>query len=229
MLSAIILAAGAGRRLGARVSKPLVKINNKPLINYSLCAFNRHPGIDEIIVVCSAQNKKQIIKVIKNCSFKKIKGFVIGGPRRQDSVYNGLKKVGKKSDWVLIHDSARPFIDQGAISRVIQEAKKTGAAILGVPVKATIKSASAGGLVNKTVDRSSLWEIQTPQVFKKGLIDKAYEKYAEENVTDDASLVEKLGKKVKIVEGCSENIKITTGVDLCFAQLIAKRLKKNAI
>jgi len=229
MLSAIILAAGRGKRLGAKLSKPLVKINNKPLINYSLCAFCRHPEIDEIIVVSSAQNKKQIVKAVKNCSFKKIKSFIVGGKRRQDSVYNGLKKVSLKSDWVLIHDSARPFIDNKSISKVIQEAKKTGAAILGLPVKATIKSVCGAGWVNKTVDRNNLWEIQTPQVFKKGLILRAYEKYSKENVTDDASLVEKLGARVKIVEGRSENIKITTRVDLRFAQLIAKRLKNNAV
>jgi len=229
MLSAIILAAGKGQRLGGRISKPLVKINNKPLINYSLEALSRHPGIDEIIVVYSRQNKKQIIQTIENCSFKKIKCFVIGGRRRQDSVYNGLKVVSQKNDWVLIHDSARPFIDSRYITRVIQGAKKTGAAILGVPVKATVKSVRCGRLVYKTVDRSNLWEIQTPQVFKKQLIVKACEKYREENVTDDASLVEKLGNRVKIVEGSYHNIKITTGVDLCLAQLIAKGFKKNAI
>ena len=229
MLSAIILAAGRGKRLGARISKPLVKINNKPLINYSLQAFNKHPGIDEIIVVYAQKNKKQIVKAINNCSFKKIKSFVVGGPRRQDSVYNGLKKVSKKSAWVLIHDSARPFIDKTSISKVIKEAAKTGAAILGVPVKATIKSAFSSGIVNKTIDRSNLWEIQTPQVFRKMLIARAYEKYLKENVTDDASLVEKLGRKVKIVEGSYENIKVTTKADILFAQLIAKRLKKNAI
>jgi 2-C-methyl-D-erythritol 4-phosphate cytidylyltransferase len=229
MLSAIILAAGKGQRLGARISKPLVKINNKPLINYSLQVFSRHPDIDEIIVVYSRQNKKQIIKAIENCSFKKIKSFVIGGLRRQDSVYNGLKRVSQKSDWVLIHDSARPFIDKASISKVIAEAKKFGAAILGVPVKATLKSVSSGGLVNKTVDRSNLWEIQTPQVFRKRLIARACEKYLKENVTDDASLVEKLGRRVKIVEGKYENIKITTRVDILFAQLIAHGLKNNAI
>ena len=229
MLSAIILAAGRGTRLGAKVSKPLVKIGNEPLINYSLCVFSGHPGIDEIIVVYSAQNKKQIVKAINNCSFKKIKSLIVGGKRRQDSVRNGLKEVSQKSDWILIHDSARPFIDNKCISKVIQEAKETGAAILGVPVKATIKSASGRGLVNKTVDRSNLWEIQTPQVFKKELIVQAHKKYFKENVTDDASLVEKLGVSVKIVQGNYENIKITTKVDLCLAQLIAKRIKKNAV
>lgn len=223
MLSAIVLAAGSGRRLKLSVSKPLVKICGKPAIIYSLELFNRHPDIDEIIVVASAQNKAAIARAIRKCSFKKIKVLCLGGKRRQDSVFNGLKAVSKKSDWVLIHDSARPFVGKKLISEVITAAKKTGAAILGVPVKATIKSVKKGSLVDKTVDRSNLWEIQTPQVFKKELIFEAYHRFHKANFTDDASLVEKLGKHIKIVMGSYENIKITTKEDLFFAGAIAKR------
>ncbi|MDD5464978.1 MAG: 2-C-methyl-D-erythritol 4-phosphate cytidylyltransferase [Candidatus Omnitrophica bacterium] len=223
MLSAIVLAAGQGRRLNALVPKPLVKIGNLPAIVYSLGVLNRHPDIDEIIVVVSASNQQAISNVLKKYSFKKIKAFVLGGARRQDSVANGLKVVSVKSDWVLIHDSARPFIERELIGKVIVAAKKTGAAILGVPVKATIKSVKAGSLVDKTVDRVNLWEIQTPQVFKKELIVEAYKKYSRGDVTDDASLVEKLGKKVQVVLGSDENIKITTSVDLLFAGEIARR------
>jgi len=223
MLSAIILAAGQGLRLKAVKPKPLVKIGKLPVIIYSLKALNSHPDIDEIIVVISRDNQKAIIKVLEKYSFKKIKAFVLGGKRRQDSVYNGLKELNQNTNWVLIHDSARPFIDRESIAEVIHAAKKTGAAILGVPVKATIKSIKSKGLVDKTIDRSNLWEIQTPQVFKKELILKAYREYSKMNVTDDASLVEKLSKKVKIVLGSYENIKITTPEDLRFAQAIAGR------
>ncbi|MDD5120591.1 MAG: 2-C-methyl-D-erythritol 4-phosphate cytidylyltransferase [Candidatus Omnitrophica bacterium] len=229
MLSAIILAAGRGKRLASSVSKPLVKINNKPLINYSLDVFNRHPAIDEIIIVYGAQNKKQIFKAVNRSSFNKIKGFIAGGRRRQDSVYNGLKIVSEKCDWVLIHDSARPFIDSVSISKVIRGAGRTGAAILGVPVKATIKTVISNRLVDKTVQRRNLWEIQTPQVFKKVIIGEAYKKYLKQNFTDDASLVERLGGKVKVIEGRYENIKVTTRDDLLIARLIAKRLRKNAV
>ncbi len=223
MLSAIILAAGVGKRLKTSVPKPLVEICRKPVIIYSLESFNKHPDIDEIIVVTSAQNKAAISRVIKKCSFKKIKLLCLGGKRRQDSVYNGLKAVSQSSNWVLIHDSARPFVSRKFITKVISAAKKTGSAILGVPVKATIKSAKEGFLVDYTVDRSNLWEIQTPQVFKKELIFKAYNRYNKVNFTDDASLVEKLGKKIKIVQGSYENIKITTREDLVFAGAIAER------
>jgi 2-C-methyl-D-erythritol 4-phosphate cytidylyltransferase len=222
MLSAIILAAGQGRRLKVAVPKPLVKIGAEPVIIYSLSTLNKHPDIDEIVVVLSAENQSRIVKTIKSYSFKKIKSFVLGGKRRQDSVYNGLKKISLNADWVLIHDSARPFIDRKSVTKVIAAARKTGAAILGMPVKATIKSIKAG-LVDSTLERSNLWEIQTPQVFKKELILKAYNEYSKVNVTDDASLVEKLGKKVRIVPGSYENIKITTQEDLLFARAIAGR------
>ena len=223
MLSAIILAAGQGRRLKAVGPKPLVKIGKFPAIIYSLESLNRHPDINEIVVVISASNQKAITGALEKYPFKKIKAFVLGGKRRQDSVYNGLKKVSLNTDWVLIHDSARPLIDRQSITEVILAAKKTGAAILGVPVKATIKSIKSNGMVDKTLDRGNLWEIQTPQVFKKELILKAYKEYSKMNVTDDASLVEKLAKPIKIVLGSYENIKITTPEDLLFAQAIAGR------
>ena len=228
MLSAIVLAAGKGRRLNAAVPKPLVKIGSKPAVVHSLDTLNKHPGIGEIIVVLSLANQGKIIKAIKRHSFKKIKVFVLGGRRRQDSVYNGLRAVSKDSDWVLIHDSARPFVDSRFITKVIQAAKKSGSAILAVKPKATIKSCLQGGIINETLDRGKLWEAQTPQVFKKNFLLEAYKKYSRDDVTDDASLVEKLGKRVKIVEGDYSNIKITTCEDLLVAGLIIKR-KSHAV
>ncbi|MBU4252021.1 MAG: 2-C-methyl-D-erythritol 4-phosphate cytidylyltransferase [Candidatus Omnitrophica bacterium] len=222
MLSAIILAAGQGRRLGLAVLKPLVKIAGLPVIIYSLRTLDKHPRIDEIIVVVNAENQRVIKRLIRNYSFKKIKSFVLGGRRRQDSVYNGLKMVSPESDWVLIHDSARPFIDGETIAKVILAAKKTGSAIVAVKPKATIKFSQKNNIVKETLDRNNLWEVQTPQVFKKELILQAYRKYGKEEVTDDASLIEKSGEDVLIVQGSYQNIKITTGEDLLFAGLIAK-------
>ncbi|MBU0547420.1 MAG: 2-C-methyl-D-erythritol 4-phosphate cytidylyltransferase [Candidatus Omnitrophica bacterium] len=228
MLSAIILAAGEGKRLNTAVSKPLVKIGSKPAIIYSLNSLNKHPDVDEIIVVLSLANQGKIIKVIEGHSFEKIKVFVLGGRRRQDSVYSGLKVVSKDSNWVLIHDSARPFIDGKSITKVIAAAKKSGAALLAVRPKATIKFSRQGNVVTETLNRNKLWEAQTPQVFKKNLLLEAYKKYSQDNVTDDASLVEKLGKRVKVVEGDYGNIKITTSEDLLVAGLIIRK-KAHAI
>jgi len=223
MTSAILLAAGQGRRLELAVSKPLIKIGKQPVIVYSLKQLNRHPDIDEIIVVVNARNKAAVRRSIKPYCFKKIKCLVLGGSRRQDSVYNGLKAIDKDSRWVLIHDSARPFIKRDAITEVIKQAKKHNAAILGVRPKATIKVSDTFDMVRQTLDRDKLWEIQTPQVFRKKLLLKAYSKYAKENFTDDAGLIEKLGLKVKIVLSSYANMKITTGEDLLLAALIIKK------
>lgn len=223
MISAILLAAGKGLRLKSPVSKPLVKINRRPILFYSLRTLNKHPEIDEIVLVVNSGNQGPIAELIKKYSFKKIKAVVLGGKRRQDSVYNGLKVIDQGSKLVLIHDSARPFIRLKLISAVIRQAKKSGAAILAVKPKATIKSCKADNTVAQTLARDKLWEVQTPQVFKKDFLLKAYKKYSQGDVTDDASLVEKLGKRVKIVKGSYGNIKITTSEDLLFAGLIAKR------
>jgi 2-C-methyl-D-erythritol 4-phosphate cytidylyltransferase len=225
MLSAIIVAAGQGRRLKAAVPKPLVKIGKLPAIVYSLNTLNSHPQINEIIVVLNLKNQRLISRLIKSYHFKKIKGLVLGGKRRQDSVYNGLKNISANSNWVLIHDAARPFIDSGTITKVIQAAKKTGSAIVAVRPKATIKFSEKNNIVKETLDRDALWEVQTPQVFKKELILEAYKKYAASQTTDDAALVEKLGADVLVVQGRYENIKITTAEDLLLAGLIAKRCR----
>ena len=227
MVSAILLAAGKGLRLHSSLSKPLVKIKRRAIVFYSLRTLNEHPEIDEIIVVVNSGNQVSIVKLIKSYSFKKIKAVVLGGSRRQDSVYNGLKATHRNSKWVLIHDSARPFVELDDVTKVIQQAKKYGAAILAVKPKATIKSSKADNIVAKTFTRDKLWEVQTPQVFKKDLLLKAYKKYSQDNVTDDASLVEKLGRRVKIVKGSYGNIKITTYEDLLFAGLIAKRFENG--
>ncbi len=223
MVSAILLAAGEGRRLNSSVSKPLVKIGRHAIVFYSLRTLSKHPGIGQIIAVVNRANRQAIAKIIKNYSFKKIKAIVLGGRRRQDSVYNGLKAISRDSKWVLIHDSARPFVQAGAVTKVIQQAKKYGAAILAVRPKATIKSSRPDNTVAETFNRDKLWEIQTPQVFEKNLLLKAYKKYSKDKVTDDASLVEKLGKRVKVVKGSYGNIKITTNEDLLFARVISRK------
>jgi len=179
--------------------------------------------------VVNAQNSEEIIKSIKRYRISKVARVVFGGRRRQDSVGNGLKVLGYGSELVLIHDSARPFIDRRMIQETIRKAEKCGAAIVGVPVKATIKKVTKTlrgcYRVKETIDRSNLWEIQTPQVFEKDLILKAYKKFGNIDVTDDAMLAEKLGAKVSVVFGSYDNIKITTPQDLVTAQAIAKKIR----
>lgn len=150
----------------------------------------------------------------------------MGGQRRQDSCLNGLNALPSSADIVLIHDAARPFVRQGLITALIRKAQAKGAAIPGVPVKNTIKRVSGRTLfVDKTLERSLLWEIQTPQAFRKDLILAAYEKSANIDATDDAMLVERLKKRVSIVPGSYDNIKITTPDDLILAEAIAGKKK----
>jgi 2-C-methyl-D-erythritol 4-phosphate cytidylyltransferase len=229
-VTAIVLAAGRGLRFNPKVSKPLFRIGSKPILIYSLLRLSRHPYVNDIIVVANSLNKKKIIKKIKEYRINKIKDVVLGGLRRQDSVIKGLEAMDSHADYVLIHDAARPFIDKNIISSVINAAKKYGAAISGVPLGFTLKQAqsvrkhklAAAAFVEKTLDRKNLWEIQTPQVFKTTWILEAYKKFGRFNVTDDASLVEKLKKKVAIVSGPYFNIKITTPEDLAVASEIIK-------
>jgi 2-C-methyl-D-erythritol 4-phosphate cytidylyltransferase len=211
----------------SRVPKPLVKINSQPIIIYCLKIISKHPSIRDIVVVVNAQIRDKIIKAIKRYRISKIIQVVRGGRRRQDSVHHGLGAIDERTDLVLIHDGVRPFITKGIITSVIKKAKDTGAAIVGVPVKATIKEIAYRKshianriIVKKTLDRNSLWEIQTPQVFRKDLILRAYEKFGNADVTDDAMLVEKLGTKVGVVLGSYDNIKITTPEDLRLAEAI---------
>ena len=233
-VSAIVLAAGKGRRFyragKAKIPKLLAKINSKPIIIYSIGVLNKHPSVREIIVVVNARNSSKIISKINQYKIGKIIRVVRGGRQRQDSVRNGLKAMHSRRGLVLIHDGARPFIDKKLISSLIWQAQRSGAAIAGVPVKATIKQLKAQSpkpkgklLVEKTLNRDNLWEIQTPQVFRKDLILKAFSKFGNLKVTDDSMLVEKLGTQVSIVLGSYNNIKITTPEDLLLAEAIAKR------
>jgi len=243
-VTAIVLAAGKGLRLiqplraraglKSKISKSLIKVDSKPLIIYSLNTLSKHPYIKDIIVVANRRNLQDIRNKIKQYRIDKIKDVVLGGQVRQASVVNGLRAIDNRTDLVLIHDGVRPFIDRDIVSSVIKTAKSYGAAITGVPVKATIKevlgsrfSVLGGFVVKKTLNRNNLWEIQTPQVFRKGLILKAYRKFGNMDVTDDASLVEKLGGQVRVVMGSYFNVKITTPEDLVLAEAISKNLMTN--
>jgi len=230
--AAIIPAAGFGSRLKNRTSKPLVEIQGIPIIVYTLKAISEHPLIKEVIVVANPSNIGAIKHKIKQHRIKKISKVILGGETRRCSVENGLNALSGTADFVLIHDAVRPFIRRNIISAVIKEAQRRGAAIVGVPVKATIKQVSSlvsqvsnRRVVEKTIDRRNIWEIQTPQVFRKDFIIKAYKKFKDKDVTDDAMLVEKMGGKVSMVLGSYDNIKVTTPEDLILAEAICRNLR----
>jgi len=212
--TAVILAGGIGTRLGGTKPKQYLPLKNKPIIAYSIDLFSSLPELRELIIVCQPEYRSVLDYIPKHLSVK----FALPGKRRQDSLLNALDCI-EGDPLVCIHDGARPLIQAESVRKVVKAGADYEAAALGVPIKSTIKICSDEQLVLSTAPRAYLWEIQTPQVIRYQLLREAF-KYANENelaVTDDVSLVEHLGKPVKIVEGSYTNIKITTVDDLVIA------------
>lgn len=217
---ALVAAAGVGRRMKSSRPKTLLEIEGRPVLSWTLEAFQRHPLIDEIVLVFQPGLLKEGRALVRRHRFTKVKSIVAGGATRQVSVKNGLAAVDPRASLVAIHDGARPCVDPDSINRVLAAAERCGAAILGVPAKSTIKSVDLRGRVTKTLRRDGLWEIQTPQVFSRSLIDQAYRQKGSSPVSDDAALVERLGCAVRVVEGSYFNIKVTTPEDMVLAAAI---------
>lgn len=225
-ITAIVLAAGSGSRMKSKTKKQFMEIKGKPVIWYSLFEFEKS-RVDEIILVTGKEDidycKKEIVE---KYNLKKIKNVVAGGSERYESVYNGLKEV--TGNIVLIHDGARPLINNEIIERSIEGTIKSDACVVGVPVKDTIKRANKEGYIIDTPNRSELWITQTPQSFKTDLVKMAYKKMKEElekgnttlNITDDAMVVEEFTtNQVRFVQGDYKNIKVTTPEDIDIAEL----------
>ena len=228
-ISAIIVAAGSGKRLGSSLPKQFIELNAKPVLAVTVEKFEHCCAIDDIIIVAACDYLEHVqTEIINRYGFKKVKAVIPGGNTRQASVYNGLKAIGA-AEIIVIHDGARPFVSADEIAASIEYAKAEGASVIGVKAKNTIKSADAGGFVSGTPNRDELYEIQTPQTFQRELIMAAYEKAESDGfiTTDDSALVERLGAKVKIVEGSYRNVKITTEEDLLLARLICNQENRN--
>ncbi|MFA5038380.1 MAG: 2-C-methyl-D-erythritol 4-phosphate cytidylyltransferase [Candidatus Omnitrophota bacterium] len=219
-ITALVPAAGLGARMNLDLAKPLVEIRAKPVIVFTLEALQSHPLVDEIVLIFHEQGLQQARAFVKKYGLTKVSRVIQGGASRRESVRNGLEVVDSRTKFVLVHDGVRPFVDEGCVTRVIEEAKICGAAVAGVPVKSTIKRINSHMEVEETLRRDCLWEIQTPQVFERELLQKAYLRSGKTSVPDDASLVELMGKKVHVVMGSYFNIKITTQEDLVFADSI---------
>jgi 2-C-methyl-D-erythritol 4-phosphate cytidylyltransferase len=216
-VSAIIVAAGESQRMKG-VDKVLAPLAGRPVIAHVLKAFDQCQSIDNIVLVVNAKSQKDCEQLLVGLS-KPIE-VCIGGKRRQDSVAAGLKLI-KDSDWVVIHDGARPLVTKELIEAGLVAAKETGAAVAAVPVTDTIKVADEDRIVMGTPPRQNLWAVQTPQVFGFDIITKAY-RQAQGEATDDASLVERAGYRVKLYPGSYDNIKITRPSDLLIAGALLK-------
>lgn len=220
MVSAIIVAAGKGSRMGCK--KQFMEILGAPLISYTLRVFE-NSAADEIILVTADEDIGQMQKIAQEFGIKKLSAIAAGGKERSDSVISGLRIA--KGDYVLIHDGARPFVTIKEIEAAISEVKKHDAVCLGFPVKDTIKITDDNGYIKSTPDRSTLFAAATPQCFRTDIIRSAYKKIKADGffVTDDCSAAEICGVKVKILPCSYENIKITTAEDVQIAEAIIKR------
>jgi len=213
-VSVILLAAGLGRRMGGKRPKAFLALGGKPLYIHSLEVFQ------------SLKEVRQIVLVVPRGV--RVPGGVEGGLRRQDSVQNGLREVDPASDVVLVHDAARPFVTAELARKVIRGAMEHGGAVPGLPVRDTLKRRGEGGLIQATLDRNGLCSVQTPQGFRKGILEAAYASgHGVEDATDDAQVVERAGGAVSIVEGNSENFKITSKSDLSLAEDYFRRRRSR--
>ncbi len=219
----VLLAAGGSTRMGG--DKMLLELAGTPLLEYSLETFQRSDRVSEIVVVVSDANQDAISDLVSNSDYDKVLAVIVGGARRQDSTANGVDRlmaeVGPGLKYVLVHDGARPFVDEAMIERGLMAAAEHGAAVPGLPVSDTIKSVGGDGTVEQTLDRSLLRAIQTPQVFRVDILARSLG--PTEDVTDDAALVELIGGTVGLFDGHPDNIKLTTPDDIERAESILAR------
>ncbi len=216
----MIVAAGESRRMGD-IDKLMAQLGDEPLLLHATRPFQECRRVSQVVVVVSGSNRERCQRLVSGEEWSKVTDVCLGGKRRQDSVAAGLKRL-DGCDWIIVHDGARPLVTVELIESGLEAARETGAAIAAVPVKDTIKMAGDDGIVSQTPPRHSLWQVQTPQVFRGDIITGAYRK-ATGTVTDDASLVEQLGGRVKLYMGSYDNIKVTTPEDLTLAGFLLRR------
>ncbi len=231
-IGAVILAGGRGSRMHSDVQKQYMLLNGRPLIAYALEAFENSCADDLVLVTGAGEADFVQAQILSKLKLKKLRAIVTGGKERYHSVYEGLKAL-KNCDYVLIHDGARPLVTEDIIGRSAKAAVQDGACVAGMPVKDTIKVADPNAFAVSTPDRSSLWQIQTPQAFSYPLIRQAYDCLMEnpdlqKGITDDAMVVERFGgARVRLVEGSYENLKVTTPEDLVLAEALLQRRSKT--
>ena len=224
-VGAIIPAAGRGKRIGASVPKQFLEIQGKPLLHHTLTVFASCELIDYVVLVMPRTDVDETGDDWLN-KYEIVREVVVGGEQRQDSVYNGFNSLEEETGIVVVHDGVRPFTTPQMITATVEAAQQHGAAITAIPVSDTVKQA-ADGFVKQTVSRDGLWRVQTPQAFQCGLLQQAFKKAKKDSYygTDEGSLVEYLGERVKIVPGSELNIKITRKEDLVLGESLVSRIR----
>jgi 2-C-methyl-D-erythritol 4-phosphate cytidylyltransferase len=229
---AIIVSAGRGHRLKEASKKQFLLLAGKPILVHTLDTFETSPLIRSIVLVVGEEDLDYCSKeIVEKYRLQKITHIIPGGKERQDSVRNGMDALASDTAIVVIHDGVRPFVTREMVEESIRGAERLGAVVLAMPVKDTVKMANPDGIVLKTLDRESLWQIQTPQAFRAEMIREAYRRSAGDGFvgTDDASLVERLGIRVHILPGSYTNIKITTQEDLLWARLLIREKSSSEL
>ncbi|HAE91097.1 2-C-methyl-D-erythritol 4-phosphate cytidylyltransferase [Tissierella praeacuta] len=224
-VSVIIAAAGMSNRMGSKINKQFIAVGGKPILAHTIEKFERCRYIDEIILVAKEEEIEYCRKeIVKKYKFNKVANIIRGGKERQDSIYNGILALSEKTDIVLTHDGARPFVKIENIEDGIKGTIAHGACVIGVPVTDTIKVVGENKTIDNTPQRALLWAAQTPQCFFKHILIKGYEKAIDNGFvgTDDSSIVERIGYDVKMIMGSYENIKITTPEDIILAESLFK-------
>ena len=224
--TAIVLTAGQGKRMHSKVQKQFLEIQGYPVLCYSLRCFQESPLIQDIILVTGEESISYCKEeIVQKYGFTKVSAVIPGGKERYDSVYAGLCEC-RDCEYVLIHDGARPFVTEEILKRGLQKVKETGACVIGMPSKDTVKLSDEEGYVKETPNRKCVWTIQTPQIFSYPLIREAHDSIRQKDmskITDDAMVVEQeTGAKVALAEGSYQNIKITTPEDLDIAEAFLK-------
>jgi 2-C-methyl-D-erythritol 4-phosphate cytidylyltransferase len=222
--SAIIVAAGKGTRMGPNVDKLFLEVAGQPVVAHTWAAFDACPLIDEIVLVIRDPLRSEFEKLQHALNLKKPVRFASGGAERQNSVWNGLEKISSQAEIVAVQDGARPCTSQNIIADCIQAARETGASVAAQKVTDTLKEADLHGLIARNVDRSKLWAVQTPQVFRVEVIRRALHEVFSRGllVTDDTAACELIGQRVKLVESNSPNPKVTTPADLPLIELLLR-------
>lgn len=227
MVSAIIVAAGRGTRMGAEVDKLFLEVAGRPLVAHTWERFDRSPSIDEVVVVIREAARPRFEEIARG--FGPVKPFrlVEGGKERQNSVWNGLQAVAGRCELAAIQDGARPCTAESVIRDTIAAARATGAAVAASRVTDTIKEGNEEGMIARNVDRSRLWAVQTPQVFRVEVIRRALEEVLRRGllVTDDTAACELIGQRVKLVDGGEPNPKATSPADLPYIESLLERMK----
>lgn len=220
---AVVPAAGRGHRMGGKTPKQFLSLGGLPLLVHSLRVLEDSTAVSAVVLAVPEADLDYCKRdIVGQFGFKKVRQIVAGGAERQDSVRAGLAAVGGDAAIVLVHDAVRPFLTVNMVAQVVEAAAKHGAAIVAIPMRDTVKRAGPDGLIMETVDRKPLWLAQTPQAFKRTLLEEAHARALQNGVraTDDAQLVEQLGHRVAIVEGSTDNIKVTRPEDLAMGESI---------